>query len=315
MLIEQREFDLAERELAPVLGLQPPPAIALVQLGRIKSLKGDRPGARKTLLEAARLEPDSFDPLSELVSLDVADGAAGAGRQRLQAYLAAHPKDARAMVSLAGMHLAAGERQSGETLLRRAIEHDASSMAAFSLLGSLYLSEGKGAQALTEFQAIVKQRPSNLGAQIMVGIALESLGRTEEAKTQYEAHHRGQAQRGRGGQQPGLDLHADGRATWTWRCNWRRRPSACCPTAPRWTTHSGTCTSARACRRWPFGPFARRRRNSAGNPVVRWHLAQALAGTGDKAGAIAEIEAALRLNPKFDGESDARAKLLELRSS
>jgi predicted Zn-dependent protease len=51
------------------------------------------------------------------------------------------------------------------------------------------------------------------------------------------------------------------------------------------------------------------------NPVVRWHLAQALAATGDKAGAIAEIEAALKLSAEFDGAPAARQKLRELRSN
>jgi tetratricopeptide (TPR) repeat protein len=314
-LVAAQDLGAAERELAPLLALKPPPAIALVQLGRIKWQQKDTAGARKALSEATRLDPASFDAVGDLVTIDLsAAGARPAARQRLQAYLAANPKNAQAMVRLAGIQLASGERQAGEARLRKVIETDPSSIAAYSMLGNLYLSEGKADQALREFQAIVKQRPANLGAQTMVGIALEALGRTEEARKHYEALVTAR---------PNAAV-AGNNLAWIYAQSGERLDMALqlvqdakrvLPDSPEVDDTLGYVYLKKNLPPLALRPLRTAVEKLPNNPVVRWHLAQALAATGDKAGAIAEIEAALELSATFDGAAQARAKLLELRSS
>lgn len=312
-LTAQREFGAAERELAPLLAMQPPPVAALVQLGRIKTLQGDAVAARRALADAARLDPGSLDPVVELVRLDLTARDQAAARSRLQAYLASNSKNTSAMVSLAGLQLTAGDRQAGEALLRKAIDADPSSIAAYSMLGHLYLSEGKGEQALREFQTITARRPANLGAQTMIGITLEALGRTAEATKHYE----------------GLVHSASGAAVAANNLAWLYAESGnnldmalqlaqdakrALPDSPEVDDTLGYVYLRKNLPPLALRPLRTAAEKLPDNPVVRWHFAQALAETGDKAGAIAQIEAALKLDANFGGAAAAKTKLQELRS-
>lgn len=313
-LVAAQDLGAAERELAPVLALRPPPAIALVQLGRIKWLQKDADEARKALAEAARLDPTGFDAVGDLVTIDLSAGARAAARQRLQTYLSSNPKSARAMVMLAGLQFGSGERQAGEALLRKVIEVDPSSIAAYSMLGSLYLSEGKAEQALREFQAIVKQRPANLGAQTMVGIALEALGRTDEAKTHYETLVAARPNAAVAGNNLAW-IYAQSGERLDMALQLAQDAKRVLPDSPEVDDTLGYVYLKKNLPPLALRPLRAAVEKLPNNPVVRWHLAQALAATGDKAGAIAEIEAALKLSATFDGAAQARAKLHELRAS
>ena len=61
-------------------------------------------------------------------------------------------------------------------------------------------------------------------------------------------------------------------------------------------------------------PRAKAAAAAPANREIRYHLAQALAKTGDKAQAINQLERILAATPKFSQEAEAGALLKQLRN-
>jgi tetratricopeptide (TPR) repeat protein len=119
--------------------------------------------------------------------MDLAAGHVVDARARLEARVAAAPRDVRLAIMAADVARAAHDPAAAETELKRAIAIDPSSIMAYSALGQLHLSQGRLADARADLQQIVARQPRSSAANTMVGMLLEAEGKPADAERSYEA--------------------------------------------------------------------------------------------------------------------------------
>ena len=98
-------------------------------------------------------------------------------RSMLQAYLSAHPADARALFDLGYAEDASGDGDAAETSYRKAVAADPRQFESRAALGLLLATRGKQADAATELAAAAKltPKPANPSAQAQANRALARL--------------------------------------------------------------------------------------------------------------------------------------------
>jgi putative PEP-CTERM system TPR-repeat lipoprotein len=137
---------------------------ALNLLGIARGVAGDRKGSRTALEQAVAVDHAFLPARLNLAKLDVVEGNYQAARERLQAILKDHPKNAQAMFELAAVEERAGRPAEAIRWLERLRAFDPRHVAAASRLVDLYLSDRQPDKALSVAKGAEAAQPNDLAA-------------------------------------------------------------------------------------------------------------------------------------------------------
>jgi tetratricopeptide (TPR) repeat protein len=185
-LIRQRDFSRADQELKRLMLRFPEGPDLLTQLGTIQAARGDVPGARAAFTRALASEPDSFETLSGMVSLDLKERNPAAAARRVETALAAHPSDSRYLLLAARVYTAESDAHLTEATLRRVLTLDSANIDAVLTLSDLLIRQNRSTEAKRVLEQLVQQRPRSTNVQTSVAMLLERMGQVGEARLHYQ---------------------------------------------------------------------------------------------------------------------------------
>jgi tetratricopeptide (TPR) repeat protein len=287
----------------------------LLLAGFVALARGDTPGATKLLEKALTADPTSMEALSGLVEIDLASGRASQAKARVQALIARDPKNSRAYMLSARVADIQRDKTGLEQSLRKAIEADPSALDAYQTLGRFYASENRLAEAEKEFDAVAARQPKSVAAQTMVAMVLQAQGKTAEARKRYE-------------QILTIDPHAPIAANnlaiiyleqggnLDVALQYAQTAKAGRPDQPEindtlgWIFYKKGLTALALV---PLQLAVDKDQTNPKKPEYLFHLGMALAKNGDDAKARTALQAALALDPNFNGAADARKTLASLK--
>lgn len=180
------DLTAAAATMEPLQKQFPEAGVVWSQLGTLRVLQRDLPGARQAFERGLALQPGQHDATQGLAMIDLAENKPAAAVSRVEAELARTP-DHRGHLATAGrVYLAQRDFGKAETTLRKLLTVDNTNLEAYGLLGQLYLMQNKTEQALQEFETLSKQQPNAVGPHTVIGMLLQSMNRLDEAQQRYE---------------------------------------------------------------------------------------------------------------------------------
>jgi tetratricopeptide (TPR) repeat protein len=185
-LLARGNIDEAERELKPLIDANSQSAVVVTQWGRLLALKHDAAGAREFLREAIRLDRSSMEPLTELVSVEIAAGRPADAMPLVEERLANTAAAAPAWLLAARIYAVTRQPAKEEQALKRVIEIEPSNLRAFGALGQFYYATGRIPDARRQFEELARQRPTSVGAFTMLAMIQEMDGKPADAEKTYE---------------------------------------------------------------------------------------------------------------------------------
>ena len=314
-LLAQRDVARAESELKELLQRYPKVAAVHVSQGNLQLLKQDLPGARASFEKAAQLEPNSDEPLVGLVTLDLAERKPDNAKRRVEARLAAAPKDPGVLLIAARTYGSTGDLARTEQLLLQALQVAPENLQAYSMLGQLYIQQRKLDEARQKFEEIAKRQPKAVGAHTMVAMILQMQGNAAEAQKRYEKV-----------------LEIDPRApvaannlAWMYSeakggnldmaLQLAQTAKAKLPDAPEVNDTLGWIYYKKDLASLAVPPLQLAAEKDPKNPTYQFHLGMALAKAGKPDKAKTALEAALKLAPTSPNADEARKTLASLQKS
>ena len=149
----------ADAPLKQLAAALPQSAPVQAQLGSLLLQKKDMAGARAAFQRAVHLDPNDEEALAGLLVLDARDGKIADARTRIEARVAAEPKNAGLLFLAARTYGVQRDLASTEKALRQAIAVDPVYLPAYSMLGQLYASQKRLDEARAGFEQLAKQMP------------------------------------------------------------------------------------------------------------------------------------------------------------
>jgi tetratricopeptide (TPR) repeat protein len=251
-----------------------------------------------------------IEALDQIVGIHLSNQEAKKAVSRSLEQIEKRPEDARLHLLLGKLYAALQDYTRAEPSYKKAIALDPNLPAAYMHLGRLYAVTKRYEKAQAEFESVVKSNPNETAAYMMLGTLQDAQGRYDLAKPYYEK---------------------------ALQINPRFAPAA---NNLAWNTteHGGNIDVAlslaeQAREQLPYDPliadtlgwiYYKKNANLKAitllkesaeklrdQPVVRYHLGMAYHKQGNKEAAHIELEAALKLNPDFEGAEEARKALNE----
>jgi protein O-GlcNAc transferase len=184
--ILRADYAAAELALKPLLSRSSDVADVVVQAGTIQAARGNDGAARAAFARTLELDPESLDALSGLVSLDLKGRLSADTQRRVEAAVAARPRDPKFLLLAAKLHEAAHDQVRTEAALRQAFAIDMGSVKAGQALVDFLTRERRLDEAVAVLRQMVDQRPPSLNVQTTLAILLEDTGHPTDARALYE---------------------------------------------------------------------------------------------------------------------------------
>ena len=185
-LVASRDFAGAGKVLGPLLQAHPKLAALHVQRALILAAQNNPAEARHAMEEALRLDPESIEAISGLVSLDLASGKNSAARARIAVEVKTRPDRAELWLIGARVEVLARDFPAAERSLIRATQLDPTLLAAFGLLSQVYVAQGKLDEARRGLEALIYNQPKSVAALTMLGMIAQARNDTDTARTYYK---------------------------------------------------------------------------------------------------------------------------------
>jgi len=132
--------------------------------------------ARTHLARAAELAPGNAEVLASLVTVDMRQGQAEQSLTRVRAASKAAPKDA-ALARLQGdVELAVGQLDAAQRSYERAIAIDPNQLESYGKLAGLFNRQGRGSQVISTYEAALEKNPKSGELHLVLGILKEAQG-------------------------------------------------------------------------------------------------------------------------------------------
>jgi Tfp pilus assembly protein PilF len=307
-LTARGELPRAEMELKPLLAQYPGMASVHAQMGTVLMLKKDQAAARREFDRTLQIDPNSFAAIRGLVTLDVWAKKLPDARARVESHLARTPNSGPLLVLSARLSATEGDMAKTEQTLQRAIQVAPADLQAYAMLAQVYLSQQKLDQAKAGLEEIAKRQKKPVGAHTMIGVILQLQNRNPEAEKRYQRVLE-------------LDprapvaannlawLYAEGGRNLDVGLQLAQTAKAGMPQSPEVDDTLGWIYYKKGLAAMAVAPLQDAVTTVPQKPVYRYHLGLAFLGSGDKTRAREALEAALKLDPNFDGAADARKAL------
>ncbi|MDX2187607.1 MAG: tetratricopeptide repeat protein [Opitutaceae bacterium] len=269
--------------------------------------------AREAFNRAAELSSNSPAVLDQLTALDLLEGKAADAAKRLQTLIASGRNEGELHLLLGRAQAAGGQRAEAEASLRKAIGLQPENRLGYFLLAQLYLDSRETDKALENLRIVVEKNPKDTSALLLVGILLEQKNDFEGAKSAYEKALGANPKFG-----PALNnlayLYAErfNRLDEAHELASRARENT--PNDAFAADTLGWILYRQGKYSWALSLIKEAAEKLPGSGEVQYHLGMTHYRLGDEAAARAAFEAALRLEPAFNGREVAESRLRLLTS-
>jgi tetratricopeptide (TPR) repeat protein len=185
-LLARRDTSRAEQELAPLLKAYPQVGTLYAVDGSVKVQQKNYAGARAAYGRALELSPKSTEALAGLISLDLFEKKPADARARIERRLAEDPNSVELLMLAGTVYANQRDFARAEANLRKAIQNDSAASRAYPALAGVLLASGKLDAARAEFDQIVARDTKNVSAATMAAMIVYSQGKKADAKKRYE---------------------------------------------------------------------------------------------------------------------------------
>lgn len=176
----------AEADLNQLLLIAPQRAIGCVKLGQLR-LSQKRWNEAETLFRKGLSEdPNSLDAVQGLVSLDLLRGKPSDALRLIQAQIDRRPADVSLYVLLGETQLQNKQPDEAQEALARAVEIDKQNVNALVLLAQVEVAQGSTDQAISNYKRAIDVAPNMPQLQVALGGIYEKQGNWEAAQLVYQ---------------------------------------------------------------------------------------------------------------------------------
>jgi tetratricopeptide (TPR) repeat protein len=290
----------------------------------------DQPDQALPHLEAAlAMSPGDPDVLRELVALDIQARDPQRALGRLDAAIEENPDSGAAYALRGAVYLGFREEdgtrryaEEAERDLKTAIEKDPSRLEAYSLLAALYRATKRTDEAIRTFEEARDARPDSASMHLVLGTLYEHEGRVEDAIREYEEVVRRDPKQAIAKNNLAwllAEFRSDSPDQLDRALALAQDARELMPDDPNvadtlgWVMLRGD--NPRAAIPLFEEAIAGYDPGDVNRAVVRYHLAQAYASSGDVRRAITEAERALEESAQFPKRNEAEVFLAKLRAS
>jgi tetratricopeptide (TPR) repeat protein len=278
------------------------------QVGQLQALKKNRAAARAAFERALVLNPDQFDALAGLVSLDLESNQPAVARGRVEAKLSQRRDDSGLLMLAAQTYLAGKDKKAAEETLRRAVDVDSSNLQAYMMLGQLYASEGRLDEARVEFERLTTLQPKEVSAPTMAAMILHMQNKVVEARARYEKVMEVDPQAAVAANNLAW-LYAEGGGNLDLALQLAQTAKAKLPTSPEVNDTLGWIYYKKNLPELAIPLLQESVAAAPANPVFHYHLGLAYSKKGDEASARHSLDRALKSQPSPKDAVDIRASL------
>jgi tetratricopeptide (TPR) repeat protein len=281
------------------------------QAGLLASARGDRGAARAAFEKSLELDGSLLEPLTALVSFDLAEKQGARARARIEARLAGDKRNG-GLLSLAGRTwLATGDPAKAEAFLRQAIQVDAADPDAYGQLAHLYISQKKLEEAVKALDTLAASQPKDVAPPTLAAMVLQSQGKEAEARSRYERIVDVNPRAAVASNNLAW-LHASKNEQLDRALELAQAATASRPEDPEFNDTLAFVYLKKGLPDLALAPLKLAVAKQPENPAFLYHLGLAYAGAGNKRAAREAIEQALRLRPAFPQADEARRILQTL---
>jgi tetratricopeptide (TPR) repeat protein len=280
-------------------------------LGLALLAQGERAEARDQFERALSLSPGFVEPLSQLVSLDLAARQPDGALVRVTKQITVVRESAAHQMLLSQVHVARNESRAAEAALLKAAELDPRLTGPYVGLGLLYAQTGRHEEALAKLTEALRINPQDLGLVMARGIIHELIGDIAKAREAYEkvlainprfapaannlawlhSEHGGEREKALALAQTAKDV---------------------APDDPRISDTLGWILYRRGAYQRALSLLQESAAKLPHNPQVQYHVGMAYAQVGDQVSARKALTAAVNSPVNFQGKEEARKVLAGL---
>jgi tetratricopeptide (TPR) repeat protein len=281
-------------------------------LGVALLAEGQRAEAGDQFARALSLSPGFVEPLSQLVSLDLAARQSDVALARVTKQTTIVPQSAAHQMLLSQVHVARNEFRGAEAALLKAAELDPRLTGPYLGLGQLYARTGRHEEALAKLNEALRNNPQDPNLVMASGVIYELAGDIPKAREAYErvlainprfapaannlawihSEHGGEREKALALAQTAKDV---------------------APDDPRISDTLGWILYRRGAYQRALALLQESAAQLPDNPQVQYHLGMAYAQVGNQANARKALTLAVDSPVNFQGKEDARKMLLGLR--
>lgn len=312
-LLQMGNIPAAEAAVKLVMTTNTASADAQALLGDLQLRKREIAAARTAYTRSIEIAPQSFDALTGLVRVDLAEKRNDAALSRVQARLANKPDDVSLLTLAGNTYRATGDAKGAETAFLRVLELDATNLAAYANLTRLYMSQNRLDEALQRFRTIAEREPkAGVGAWTMIGTILSIQGKTVEANQAYEKALAYDPNAAVAANNLAWNLGQDD-ATLDRALQLAQASKAKLPESWEVNDTLGWIYYKKGMAGLAVGALREGVAQNPNDASLRYHLGLAQLKNGDLPGGRQNLEHALKLDAGFEGADDARRLLSENR--
>jgi tetratricopeptide (TPR) repeat protein len=311
-LMARGERDRTELQLKPLLA-------RFGNLSKVQSLAGlvaasrsDSVAARKAFESALKIDPGNNEALSGLTAVDLADRKPADAVRRIEARRASAPTDVAALALAGRTYQMIGQPAQAEAAWKQVLERDGSNIEAYGSLAQLYMQQKRLPEARQEFERVAERHPKLAAAQTMVGYLLDLENRKPEALKRYQKALEIDPRSAVAANNAAW-LYAEGAGNLETALQLAQTAKSGLPDSHEVNDTLGWIYYKKGMTTMALGPLFQAVDKAPKNAVYQFHLGMALAKNGEKDRARAALQAALAIDPNFDGAADARQTLASLR--
>jgi tetratricopeptide (TPR) repeat protein len=306
-LLRRGDPSAAAAALDSGLALFPRSSALLARKGDVL-LAQHLPGARAAYQRALVLDPTNTEAVTGLVRLDIADGRAGAARERLVSLLAAQPDHPEFLLLLGQTLQTLADRGGSERAYRRVMGRSPGHVKASLALTGLLRDAGRRDEARAVLEQLLEKRPSAVEARLTLAAMLEAEGRLVDAQGQYKRILADDSRSAVAAYRL-ASLHVDLGENLDVALDLASRAVQSLPQDPRANDVIGWIYVRKNLPRSAVPHLEQSVRTAPDDPVFRYHLGVAYAGVGQPQKARSELRRALTLDPTFRYAAQAKAAL------
>jgi putative PEP-CTERM system TPR-repeat lipoprotein len=311
-LLMKRDLTGAESELKTLLVEFPGSAAVHSMSGQLALAKRDGATAVREFDQALVLNPADLQALSGRLAIDLQQKRTQDGRARLQRALKNAPGNAQLLIVAARFENTAGDSAAAEGYLRKAIEADPSYLEGYNLLAQLYVRENRLDEAKKELQEATKRKPDSVPMRTMIGMILDTQRKHDESQKIYESIVN-QTSRAPVASNNLAYIYAMRGEKLDLALQLAQGAKAQMPDNPEVNDTLGWVYYQQNLPQLALRPLELSVGKDPRNPVYQFHLGLAYAKAGERRKARAALEAALKLQPDFEGADLARTTLASLK--
>ncbi len=172
-----------------VLQQQADSPFALVIAAKASLAKGNLADAESRLRSALNRDPVFIPALEPFLDVQVSQGKAREGIQRMSGLISQHPLNAKLHFLLAVVYLKVNDLDKSEASVKQAIAIDRNTPDAYGVLGEISRARGALKQSVTWYKAAIEQDPKKIENHMALAGLYEKLGQWDDAKRTVEFAH------------------------------------------------------------------------------------------------------------------------------